>query len=112
AIGFAALGILWVAECFRVRHRLESEGLQYRPLLGHGGSLRWMDVTSIHYSRVARWFRIKGENGDVVCVSIMLTTLPEFARAVLREVPHQRIDPATISILEATASGSPPSIWG
>jgi hypothetical protein len=42
----------------------------------------------------------------------MLQGLPEFAEAVLKEVPEDRIDGEAIPILEQTAAGSPPSIWG
>jgi len=42
----------------------------------------------------------------------MLVGLPEFARAVLANVPANVIEPETRPILEATANGNPPSIWG
>ena len=111
-LAFALSGVPLIAEYVRVRHQLEPGGLRYQSLLGKRGFVRWTDVTRIHYSEVAKWFRIDGGTGEVVRISAMLTALPEFARTVLEGVSPERIDPRTIRILESTASGSPPSIWG
>src|SRR5216117_1480954 len=88
--GFALLGAVLVLEYFRVRHRLEPGGLTYQKLLGKGGRLRWNEVASLHYSPSAKWFRIVTIEGQIVRVSAMLVGLPEFARAVLDEVPPGR----------------------
>jgi hypothetical protein len=81
-------------------------------LLRAPGTLRWGEVTSVRYSQAAKWFRLDGANGEVVRVSAMLMGLPEFARILLQEVAAASIDPAARPILEQTAAGSPPSIWG
>ena len=65
----------------------------------------------IQYSRSAKWFRLITNNGEVVRVSVMLVGLPEFARAVLDEVPPEKIDTGSKSVLEQTAAGHPPSLW-
>ena len=111
-LGFALLGVPLIAEYVRVRHQLEPDGLRYQSLLGKRGFVRWTDVTRLRYSEVAKWFRIDGGACEVVRISAMLTSLPEFARAALEGVSRERIDPKTVRILESTASGSPPSIWG
>ena len=65
----------------------------------------------IQYSQSAKWFRLITNNGEVVRVSVMLVGLPEFARAVLDEVPPEKIDTGSKSVLEQTAAGHPPSLW-
>lgn len=111
-LGFASLGVPLVAEYFRVRHELEPGGLRYRPLLSQPGALRWNEVMRVRYSHSAKWFRLDTLGGEVVRISAMLTGLPEFASTVLREVPASRIDDNARVLLEQTAAGSPPSIWG
>ncbi len=108
---FALLGAVLVLEYVRVRHCLESGGLSYQKLFGKGGRLRWNEVARVHYSETAKWFRIVTVNGEVVRVSVMLVGLPQFARAVLDEIPPERIDPETKPVLEKTAAGFPPSMW-
>ena len=110
-LAFAAFAAHWVVEFFYVRYRIESNGLHYRTLFAGKGFLRWEDVARVRYSELTKWFRIDGTDGEVVRVSAMLLSLPDFARAMLRAVPGSRIDPATSDILQETANGSPPSIW-
>jgi len=110
-LGFSLLGIPLIAEYVRVRHQLEPGGLRYQTLLGKHGFLSWNDVARIRYSPGGKWFRIDGLTGEVIRVSAMLTSLPEFARAVLESVPPERIEVKTLPILMSTAAGSPPSIW-
>jgi tetratricopeptide (TPR) repeat protein len=102
----ALRGFQLIAEYFRVLHRLEPGGLRYQPLLGKPGALRWSDVTRVHYSKLAKWFRIETASGEVVRVSAYVTGLMEFAKAVLQEVPELCIDAATRSLLEKTAFGN------
>lgn len=111
-LGFALLGVPLVIEYFRVRHHLEPGGMRYRSLLGKSGALHWNEVASVRYAPVAKWFRLETRHGDVVRVSAMLIGLPEFARAVLLEVPASSIETEARTLLEQTASGSPPSLWG
>ncbi|HXK58261.1 MAG TPA: hypothetical protein PLP42_00060 [Acidobacteriota bacterium] len=109
--GFALLGFVFVWEYFRVRHSLEPGGMRYQKLLSNGGKLRWNEVTRVHYSQSAKWFRLVTKTGEVVRVSAMLVGLPEFARAVLDEVPSESIDTTTRDVLRETAAGHPPSLW-
>ena len=108
--GFALLGLLLVVEYVRVRHSLEPGGLRYQKLFAKGRKLRWSEVARIHYSQSAKWFRIVTKQGEVVRVSAMLVGLPEFARAVLDEVPPKSIDIGAKPVLEQTAAGFPPSL--
>jgi len=112
-LALALLGAWIVLEYFRERHRLEPGGLRYRDALSfRSGTLRWSAVESVRYSQYSKWFRITAKDGDVVRVSALVMGLPEFAQAVLAEVRPGAIDEATRPILEQTAAGSPPSIWG
>jgi hypothetical protein len=110
-LGFAGLGAYLIADYFRVRHHLEPDGLRYRSMIGGRGFLRWEDVVRIRYSNAAKWFRIDGAGGEVVRISAFLTSLPEFAGAVLKAVPQRNIDPDALTVLRNTAAGSPPPIW-
>ena len=110
--GFSCAGAYLIAQFFYVRHRLEPSGLQYRTLVCGHGFLRWGDVVRIRYSKPAKWFRVDGAGGEAIRLSAMLLSLPEFARAVLQAVPRGRIDPDTFDVLEATAAGSLPPLWG
>jgi hypothetical protein len=74
-------------------------------------SLRWAQVTRVRYSQSLKWFRIEAADGAVVRVSAMLTGLPQFAQAVLAEVPEFHIDKSARPVLERTAAGFPPPIW-
>jgi hypothetical protein len=111
-LGFALLGVPLIAEYVRVRHQVEPGGLRYQTLSGKRGFLQWAYITRIRYSEGAKWFRIDGTNGEVIRISAMLTSLPEFARAALQGVARERIDAKTMHILESTAAGAPPSVWG
>jgi hypothetical protein len=110
-VGFALLGVPVIAEYFRASHRLEPGGLRYRTLF-QKGVLQWNDVTRVRYSPAAMWFRIDTAQGQVVRLSVMLMGLPDFARTIMQEVSPAKIDSDTAAILEQTASGAPPSVWG
>jgi hypothetical protein len=58
-----------------------------------------------------KWFKIQTSSGEIARISSMLVGLPEFAQAVLSNVSTEAIDSNTLSILEATASGFPPTLW-
>jgi hypothetical protein len=111
-VGFACLGAPLIAEYYRVVHRLEEGGLRYTPLISSPSFLPWIDVKSVRYAPSLKWFRIEGRDGQIVRVSVMLMGLPEFARVLLSEVPESRIDPSARVLLERTAKGQPPSLWG
>lgn len=111
-VGFACLGAPLIVEYYRVVHHLEEGGIRYSPLISTPGFLPWSDIKSVRYAPSLKWFRIEGRDGRIIRVSVMLMGLPEFARAVLSEVPGSRIDPAARGLLERTAEGHPPSIWG
>ena len=66
----------------------------------------------MRYSTWLKWFRLETRSGEVVRVSAMLIGLPEFTRALLDGAPADAVDAGTLEILEATARGNPPSLWG
>jgi Domain of unknown function (DUF4034) len=108
--GFGVLALLLLLEYYRVRHQLTADGLNFGRLLGPRGALRWRDVTRITYSRGMRWFRIETGAGEVARISAMLTGLPEFARAVLEQVPGYAIDDGAREVLQACAQGELPRL--
>lgn len=109
-VGFAGMGAMVVADYLRSRFVLEPDGLRYRTLT-QSGTVPWAEVSSVVYSESAKWFVIESSAGTKVRVSCMLMGLPELARAVLSNVPAERIEEGTRPILAATASGYPPSVW-
>jgi len=86
--------------------------MRYQTLTKKPGSIRWAEVSRLHYSPSMKWFVVEARSGTAIRVSAMLIGLPEFARSVLAEVPRARIDAGALPVLEETAAGSPPSIWG
>lgn len=66
---------------------------------------------TLRYSHSAKWFRLDLADGWVVRISAMLQGLPEFAAAVLAQVPPAAIDGDTRTVLEATARGELPRVW-
>jgi hypothetical protein len=107
---FGALGFLLELGSVRVWHVLTADGLEFGRLLGRRGSLRWRDVTRLTYSKGMRWFRIETASGEVVRISAILTGLPEFARAVLEQVPSYAIDDGAREPLQAyTVKGGSPA---
>jgi hypothetical protein len=111
-LAFAVLGLPLVLDYRNARHTLTPDGLRYGRMLGNGGMLRWAEVRRVHYSEAAKWFRLELAAGEIVRVSAMLKGLPEFAAAVLAQVPPAAIDPDTRAVLQATAHGELPRIWG
>jgi hypothetical protein len=100
---FGAVGLLLIVGSVRVWHRLTADGLEFGRLLGRRGSLKWRDVTRLTYSKRMRWFRIETASGEVVRVSALVTGLPEFAGAVLEQVPSYAIDDGARETLQAYA---------
>jgi hypothetical protein len=110
-LAFAALGVPLILDYCNARHVLTPDGLRYGKLMGGGGQMRWTEVRTLRYSQSAKWFRMDLTDGRVVRVSAMLQGLPEFAAAVLTQVPTAAIDEETRTVLEATARGELPRVW-
>lgn len=110
-IVFAMILLAMVAEYFLARHHLTADGLEFGKLLGPRGSFRWVDVRSIEYAPVMKWFKIKTEHGATVRISVMLIGLPAFAQQALAGIDASRIQQPTRQVLLETASGRPPSVW-
>jgi Bacterial PH domain len=111
-LAFAALGVPMILDWRNARHMLVPGGLHYRTMLGKPGDLRWTDVRTLRYSTSSKWFRLDLADGRAVRISAMLVGLPAFAQAALAEVPPMAIDPDTRLVLEATARGDLPKVWG
>ena len=111
-VGFALLGAPLVLDYRNSRHTLLADGMQFGRMFGAKGVLRWNAVHRLRYSHSAKWFRIDLADGGVVRVSAMLMGLPEFARAALSQVSATAIDSETRTVLEETAAGHLPKIWG
>jgi PH (Pleckstrin Homology) domain-containing protein len=97
-----------ILEYFRVWYRLEPEGLRYRPLVKRRGFLRWTNVRRVGYSPSLHWFHIETADGAGVRLSTTLVGLPEFARAVLDEVPAERIEAGARRVLAQIVALAPP----
>jgi hypothetical protein len=110
--GFALLSLLLVADYALARHEVSEAGLHYRRLTGRRGSLGWSELRRVRYAPAMKWFRLETASGDVARISVMLVGLPEFASLLLAYAPAQAIDADTLPILQATAAGQPPSVWG
>jgi hypothetical protein len=108
---FAMMSLAMVAEYYLARHRLISDGLQYGSLLGRRREIKWVDVRSIEYATVMKWFKVTTNQGTTVRISVMLMGLPTFAQQALSHIPGERITEPTRSILVETANGKPPSVW-
>jgi TPR repeat protein len=109
------LGVLamsMIVAYYRAWYELTAAGLDFGRFLGRRGSIKWRDITCITYSRAMRWFRIETASGEVVRISAMLTGLPEFARAVLEQVPSYAIDGTTREALHAFVQGELPGLAG
>lgn len=111
-LGFATLAAVMTADYFLSRHFVTEEGIDYGRLTGRRGKLDWSEVIEVRYSESMKWFRLKGHSGAIARVSAMVTGLPDFARLVLAHVPPDAIDPQTRDVLEATAAGNLPKVWG
>jgi hypothetical protein len=109
---FAFLGFVMILEYRNARHTLTPDGLSYGTLVGGTGTLRWAEVRRFSYSESAKWFRMELADGRTVRVSAMLLGLQEFAQAALAQVPPAAIDVKTRTVLQATAAGDLPRIWG
>ena len=111
-LGFAILSLLMIADYFQARHEVSDEGMNYGRLTGTRGILKWSEVANVRYAPGIKWFRLETRSGEVARVSAMLVGLPEFARLVLAHAPPGAIDGNTLPVLQATAAGQPPSVWG
>ena len=110
-VGFALLAVPVIGDYFAARHEVSVEGLRYSRLVGSGGFIRWSDVKSVRFSDSMKWFRLESQSGQVVRLSVMLMGLPIFAELLLAHAPGESMKSA-LTILQATAEGNPPSVWG
>lgn len=111
-LAFGLFSVPMIADYFFARHRVSDLGIEYGCMTGQRGSLRWSDVQRVRFAPVAKWFVLEGASGAKVRVSAMLLGLPEFAHFVLVHVPKEAIEPNTHAVLQETAKGRPPSVWG
>ena len=111
-VGFALLALPVVGDYFAARHDVSDEGLRYNRLVGSGGYIRWADIKKVQFSDAMKWFRLESQSGEVVRLSIILMGLPEFARVLLAHTPRESIEKNALPVLQATAEGNPPSVWG
>jgi len=111
-VGFALLALPIVGDYFAARHEVSEEGLRYGRLFGAGGHIRWADLKSVSFSAAMKWFRLESQSGAVVRISVMLMGLPVFAQLLLVHTPPETIESNTLPVLQMTAEGNPPSVWG
>jgi hypothetical protein len=111
-VGFALLALPILGDYFAARHEVSDEGLRYGRLFGPGGYMRWTEVKCVRFSETMKWFRLESQSGKVVRLSVMLMGLPTFAQLLLAHAPPQSIERNTLPVLQTTAEGNPPSVWG
>lgn len=110
-VGFALLALPVVGDYFAARHEVSEESLRYGRLVGAGGYMPWTELKSVRFSDAMKWFRLESRSGKVVLLSVMLMGLPTFAQLLLAHAP-QPIAKNALPILQTTAEGNPPSVWG
>jgi hypothetical protein len=110
--GFALLALPILGDYFAARHEVSEEGLHYGRLVGSGGYMPWTELKSVRFSEAMKWFRLESQSGKVVRLSVMLMGLPRFAQLLLAHAPRQSIEKKTLPVLQTTAEGNPPSVWG
>jgi hypothetical protein len=106
----AVLSLLLVAGYYRSRYELTADGVNYGRLLGARGSLKWRDVTQLTYSPGMKWFRIQTSTGETARIFVMRRGLPDFAQAVLAQVPSYAIDERALAVLKASSHGELPKL--
>ena len=111
-VGFALLALPILGSYFAARHEVSEKGLRYGRLLGSGGYMAWTELKTIRFSEAMKWFRLESQSGKVVRLSVMLTGLPRFAQLLLAHAPRESIEKDTLPVLQTTAEGNPPSVWG
>jgi hypothetical protein len=111
-VGFALLALPILGDYFAARHEVLEEGLRYGRLVGSGGYMPWTELKSVRFSEAMKWFRLESQSGKVVRLSVMLMGLPTFAQLLLAHTPPQSIEKKTLPVLQTTAEGNPPSVWG
>ena len=110
-VGFALMAVPMIVDYFVAQHKVSEEGMSYRKLIGASKSLRWSELQTVRYVPGLKWFRLETQSGEVARISVMLMGLPEFARLLIAHAPRQAIEANTLTVLEATADGHPPSVW-
>ena len=111
-VGFALLALPILGDYFAARHEVSEEGLRYGQLIGSGGYVRWTELKSVRFSEAMKWFRLESQTGKVLRLSVLLMGLPRFAELLLAHAPRQSIEKNTLPVLQTTAEGNPPSVWG
>jgi hypothetical protein len=111
-LGFTLLSVPLITDYFLVHHRVDENGLSYRNCIGRAFFMRWDEVADVQFAQSLKWFRIRSRTGKIARVSAMMMGLQLFARTLLENVPAEAIDPNSLEILDQTASGNPPAIWG
>ena len=86
--------------------------MRYGRLFGSRGYMRWTELKNVRFSEAMKWFRLESQSGKVVRLSVMLMGLPRFAQLLLAHAPPQSFEKNTLPVLQTTAEGNPPSVWG
>jgi len=84
---FPAIALPLVVEFFRVRHRYDDAGIDFRSPWTKHRRIAWVDVASVRWRRVWKWLDIKTNAGAVVHLSPWLAGLKPFADVALARIP-------------------------
>jgi len=111
-VSFALLSLAILGDYFAARHEVSEAGLRFGRLFASGGHMRWVELKSIRFNDAMKWFRLESQSGTVVRISVMLMGLPMFAQFLLTHARREAIDASALPVLQMTADGNPPSVWG
>ncbi len=76
--GFSVLSALMIVWRRRAKIEYDESGVTYHPLFASAYRVEWMSVTSIDYSRVSQWWRLRTTDGRCIRVSLMMNGHRDF----------------------------------
>jgi len=114
-LGLVALGVVFsglALECLIARHDIDERGFASHTLLKRRGHTPWAEVTRVRYWAPSKVFVLDLRDRTTVRLSVLLSGLPTFARAVMLGAPQADIDRPTRLVLDRTARGTLPTFEG
>ncbi|MCE2791303.1 MAG: hypothetical protein ACK493_15115 [Planctomycetota bacterium] len=105
-LGFAALGVPFVADYLFARHDVNHNGISAGSMFGYRRMFAWSSIQRISFSPNCGWFVLESETGKRARVSVLLIGLGEFAALALQHVPREKMDQlAYINLMDAASEG-------
>jgi len=92
AVFFPALSAPLLLEFLRVRHDYDDVRLAFRSPWTRHRDVRWADVASLRWRKMAKWLDLRTRDGVVVHISPMLVGLRPFADVALARIPPEVLE--------------------